>query len=137
MFRTMIRLVLGPVAIGTVMAAIDMTTTVDPLLKLIESLGVLGVLVWYLWYVTSRDRPRTEAKHAEMIERIISQQNKSLDKAVTDFRSEFQEQRASTAANIQHVMSQMEKANETVLSVVQNCSEVQRSQRKNHGTPVQ
>jgi hypothetical protein len=112
----MIRLI-PPCVLASAIAMTDFASPVDPFLKLIESLGVLGVLVWYLWYVTSRDRPRIEKAHQESITAIVQ-----------NFRDESKEQRQATGVNIAHIIGQMEKQSDTVLAVVKNCASLRESQ---------
>jgi hypothetical protein len=95
------------------LAAVDTSSAIDPILKLIESLGVLGVLVWYLWYVTSRDRPRVDARHAASTQDLLS-----------GFRAEAKEQREATALSIGSILEEMKEGQRVVLSVVENCSNV-------------
>ena len=124
--QNIMRFILGPAILAGLLAATGSDSpwslSVDPLLKLVESVGVLGVLVWYLWYITSRDRPRLEKRHQEMLEHTEASHSESIKSLMQDFRTEFQEQRASYRAGLEHIVGQMETQNKTVLEVVRTCA---------------
>jgi hypothetical protein len=119
----------------------------SPLVDLLSTFGVLGVLIWYLWYVTAKDRPRTEQRHAESllrlsvahdtavdklatahraaVEVLSGAHERAVDRLVTEFRQEYADQRKVHLETVGHVVGQMEKQNETVLRLMENCSAMQ------------
>lgn len=114
--------------------AISFSDTCDSIAKLTANLGVLGVLVWYLRYVTSVDRPRVDSRHQAIIDkigadhveaaRVSAEAHVEAVKAlVSDFRLEFREQRAASKDALDHTLAQMEVQNQTVLAVIENCSD--------------
>lgn len=115
------------------MAATSLAETVDPLLKLIESLGVLGVLVWYLWYVTSRDRPRLEARHqaavealatnsAEAAKQIAATNANAIENAANNFRAEAREQRQAMKENLESLVGEMREQRTAAMDVIRKCT---------------
>ena len=76
--------IIGFLVAGMLFATAEIVSFTDPVTILLKECGVLGILVWYLWYVTSRDRPRVEKLHQEVIERIITTQKTVVDKLSAD-----------------------------------------------------
>jgi hypothetical protein len=152
-----VKAVAGGMAIVSLFAAGEAVTAPstlaasgDMLIVLLEKVGVLGVLIWYLWYVTSRDRPRMEKAAQDNVDHLraasltaaeavalankdavavlATAHEKAVNTLVTDFRAEFRDQRSEGAVALDKVVVQMEKQSDALLEVVRSCAATSRVQ---------
>lgn len=70
---------------------------------LFGQLGTVAALVWYLWYVTSKELPKARADFVNAIDRIVVATTASIDAARKDYIAALEQQRSRYAEIIQRV----------------------------------
>ena len=79
-----------PVDLGV---TVSERNTMDVITTLVTNLGVLGALVWYMYYTTAVTIPKINTTHSEAYKELIDQNNAALNKIATDFTSSLAEER--------------------------------------------
>lgn len=90
MFQAYISVGLGVASTALFVAEV---TGMEVLPGMVSSLGVLGALVWYLYYTTTKTLPDINRHHDERIEQVVKANNQALLEVTTDFTTTLKEER--------------------------------------------
>lgn len=75
---------------------------------LFGQLGVVGVLVWYLWYNTSVAEPKKDQHFRDQFDRIAESHIKSNEKICASFEQCIREERAARRQDIDDIKALFE-----------------------------
>lgn len=78
-------------ASGTLMLLSEISP--DAMSGIVSSLGVLGVLVWYLYYTTTKTLPDLNKSHNEAMQNIVIKHNESVKQITDSFEKSLLDER--------------------------------------------
>jgi hypothetical protein len=93
-FRVVTKILILGITISVLeLAAWDLVAQSDPANvvafdgwgSIVGQLGVVAVLVWYLYYTTSVTFPRMSQQHADQTQKLVDCHDDTIDKLVTKF----------------------------------------------------
>ena len=92
--------------------ALQAEPTAPIITQIITNLGVLGVLVWFMFYTTTKTIPTLNTQytermdaaqkyHAEQMERLVSAKNVAIQKMTEEFTQALREERIARKEEIE------------------------------------
>lgn len=73
---------------------------IEPVAQMVSSLGVAGVLGWFLYYKTAIADPRRDENTLSRIDKMQTQNNQVLERVCTDFTAALREERETQRAEL-------------------------------------
>jgi hypothetical protein len=86
---------------------------------MVSQLGTVAALMWYLYYVTSKELPKARGDYTTAIDRVVASTTTSIDAARRDYIAALEQQRTRYAEIIQRVDSRYQSIEEEVQKVSQ------------------
>ena len=73
----------------------------DVITPLVTHLGVLGALVWYMYYTTAVTLPNLTVKHTEEYNKLSSEHQEAIERITSNFTSTLKDEREIRRAELE------------------------------------
>lgn len=95
----------APAVFIPLLADTTIDTTGSVWIDLARTLGIAGILCWYLYHTTTITIPRASEKHAEVIQKITVEHNCTVEKICSEFQNSLKEERAARREEVAELKS--------------------------------
>jgi hypothetical protein len=87
----------------------DGPDTVEIVGQLVANLGIVGVLVWFLWYNTTIAVPKKDQAFREQLDKMTERHLSTTQKIAEDFETCIREERAARRQDIADLKSILQR----------------------------
>lgn len=75
----------------------------DTLPQIIGQFGVLGVLIWYLYYTTTKTLPELNKIHNEQLDKVVAVHDQSIKDITSKFTEALADERAARKEELEEI----------------------------------